>query len=125
MATVLVTGANRGLGRELARHCAAAGHAVIACCRDPDRRGADIAGPVRWLPLDLRDEAAVRAFPARLGGAAIDVVIHNAAMRGPTGGLADVTFAGFAEVMTVNAAAPLVLTRELRPNLLAGGASSR
>ncbi len=122
MATVLITGANRGLGRELAHLYAAKGGEVIACCRDPGRRGEDIPGDVRWLPLDLADEASILSFPALLGGAAIDILIHNAAMRGATGGIADVRFADFEQVMRINAAAPLILTRELRPNLMAGDA---
>ena len=120
MTTVLITGANRGLGRELTRLYAESGHAVIACCRDPHVRGGDMRGDIRWLPLDLADEGAIRAFPALLEGAAIDILIHNAAIRGPTGGLAEVDFTGFAQVMQVNAAAPLILTREVRPNLMAG-----
>ena len=120
MATVLITGANRGLGRELARLYAEEGHSVIACCRDPRGRGKDMRGNIRWLPLDLADEAAIRAFPALLDGAAIDILIHNAAIRGATGGLAEVDFADYEQVMQVNAAAPLILTREVRPNLMAG-----
>lgn len=120
MDRVLITGANRGLGRELARLYAARGDEVIACCRDPERRGEDIAGDIRWLPLDLADEAAIMTFPTLLSGAAVDVLIHNAAIRGATGGLADVGFADFEQVMRINAAAPLILTRELRPNLMAG-----
>lgn len=121
MATVLITGANRGLGRELVRLYAARGDEVIACCRKPEAKGEHIAGEICWLPLDLDDEAAIRAFPSLLDGKAIDVLIHNAAIRGATGGLADVDFTDFAQVMRVNAAAPLILTRELRPNLMAGG----
>ncbi|MGB3313594.1 MAG: SDR family oxidoreductase [Albidovulum sp.] len=120
MARVLITGANRGLGRELTRLYTRNGHEVIACCRDPDARGADLAGDISWLPLDLADEAAIRAFPALLGGKAIDILIHNAAIRGATGGLAEVGFVDFAQVMRVNAAAPLILTHMLRPNLMAG-----
>lgn len=120
MARVLITGANRGLGRELARHYAGSGHDVIACCREPARRGEDMPGDTRWLPLDLSDEAAILGFPALLAGAAIDILIHNAAIRGATGGLAEVSGTDFTSVLRINALAPLLLTRELRPNLMAG-----
>jgi NAD(P)-dependent dehydrogenase (short-subunit alcohol dehydrogenase family) len=120
VATVLISGANRGLGRELVRIYAGSGHQVIACCRDPGARGADIPGDISWLPLDLADEAAIRDFPPRLDGKAIDILIHNAAIRGAMGGLAEVGFGDFAQVMRVNAAAPLIFTHGLRPNLMAG-----
>lgn len=109
MGTVLITGASRGLGRALADLYAAAGFRVIACLR----QGAGEA-------LDVSDAGSIAALGARLEGQSIDIVINNAAIRGDTGGLASLEAEDFLEVMRINALAPLLLARALRPNLVAG-----
>lgn len=109
--TVLVTGAGRGLGRALADLYAAAGFRVIACTRQ---------GTGEAPPLDVADAASIAALGDHLAGVPIDIVINNAAIRGDTGGLASLETHGFLEVMRINALAPLLVARALRPNLLAG-----
>lgn len=109
MGTVLITGASRGLGRALADLYAAAGFRVIACLRQG-------AGET----LDVSDAGSIAALGARLEGQSIDIVINNAAIRGDTGGLASLEAEDFLEVMRINALAPLLLARALRPNLVAG-----
>ena len=110
--TVLVTGASRGLGRALAELYAAAGFRVIACMRQA-MTGAEA--------LDVADAGSIAALAERLKGQPIDIVVNNAAVRGDTGGLDTLETDDFLEVMRVNALAPLLLARALRPNLLAGG----
>lgn len=118
--TVLITGASRGLGRELARHYAGAGWRVIACARaaplPPDGDG------LEWHRLDVANPASIAELAAGLAGRALDVVINNAAIRGDTGGLATLDADDFMAVMRVNALAPLLLARALLPNLTAGRA---
>lgn len=109
MGTVLITGASRGLGRALADLYAASGVRVIACLRQG-------AGET----LDVSDAGSIAALGARLEGQPIDIVINNAAIRGDTGGLASLEAEDFLEVMRINALAPLLLARALRPNLVAG-----
>ncbi|MCB2128516.1 MAG: SDR family oxidoreductase [Rhodobacteraceae bacterium] len=111
--TVLITGAGRGLGAELSRQYRAAGWDVVACARRP------AAGEAA---LDLADDRSIAALAASLAGRPIDVLIHNAAIRGDTGGLATLDQAEFLAVIHVNAFAPLALTAALLPNLLAGRA---
>ncbi len=108
--TVLVTGASRGLGRALADLYAAAGLRVIACMRQKT------AGA---LPLDVADAASIAALGETLKGEPIDIVINNAAIRGDIGGLASLETGDFLEVMRINALAPLLIARALRPNLRA------
>ena len=107
--TVLVTGASRGLGRALADLYAAAGFRVIACTRQGTGE-----------PLDVADAASIAALGERLQGRPIDVVINNAAIRGDTGGLDTLETDDFLDVMRINALAPLLVARALRPNLVAG-----
>jgi len=112
--TVLVTGASRGLGRALADLYAAAGFRVIACMRQVPANVADT------VALDVADAGSIAALGATLAGQPIDIVINNAAIRGDTGGLASLEPNDFLEVMRINALAPLLVARALKPNLLAG-----
>ena len=114
--TVLITGGHRGLGAALASRFAADGFRVIAAGR---RETSAIAG-VEALPLDLGDEASIRAAALKLEGRPIDILVHNAAIRGATEGLDAVTTEDFIETMRVNALAPLLLTRALIPQIRAG-----
>jgi NAD(P)-dependent dehydrogenase (short-subunit alcohol dehydrogenase family) len=112
--TWLVTGAARGLGLCLTRHLSAAGARVFALSRRP---GADLPG-VTPIPYDQADEASIRAAASAID-TPVDVVLHNAAIRGDTGGLASLTANHLAEVMRINVAGPLLLTRSLLPVLSA------
>ena len=111
--TILITGAGRGLGRELARLYAEDGWRVIACARGPVDQG-------EGRHLDVADPASIEALGASLAGAAIDVVVNNAAVRGDTGGLETLSPEDFSEVMRVNALGPLLVARALHGNLMAG-----
>ncbi|GAB3919659.1 short-chain dehydrogenase [Microlunatus endophyticus] len=90
MTTTLITGANKGLGKEAARQLIAAGHTVYIGSRDADRGRAtaeELGG--RFVQLDVTDDASVAAAIARIeadGG--LDVLINNAgigllALNGP------------------------------------------
>ena len=78
----LVTGAGRGLGVDIAKAALAAGHAVVATGRNPDRVSAAIgeSGDILAVKLDVTDsadgEAAVAAAVDRFGR--IDVLVNNA-----------------------------------------------
>ena len=113
---MLITGASRGLGRELAALYAADGWRVIACVRGE----ASFEGAIEAQSLDVSDPASIMALGRALEGVAIDVLINNAGIRGDTGGLATLDSDDFLEVMRVNALAPLLLARALHANLLAG-----
>ncbi|HYE52237.1 MAG TPA: SDR family oxidoreductase [Azospirillaceae bacterium] len=121
MPTVIVTGANRGIGLELARQYAADGWRVVATARDPGRAEALRAVPgVDVRPLDVRDPAAIADFAAGLKDLTVDVLVNNAGVLGPEPDRQDARHLdpeGWVETMRVNALAPVLLTLALRPAL--------
>ena len=81
MTATLITGANRGLGLEVARQLTAAGHQVWIGARDHARgqRAADALGG-RFVPLDVTDDASVASAAETVG--ALDVLVNNAGISG-------------------------------------------
>lgn len=121
MKTVLITGANRGIGREFAQQYYAHGAQVIACCRRPETAGALADMGVRIEELNLADNASIERLAASLGDVPIDIVISNAGIYGPDVQSADLLSPeAFADTLRVNTLGPLRLAQALKPNLLAG-----
>ncbi|MBX3514205.1 MAG: SDR family oxidoreductase [Xanthobacteraceae bacterium] len=82
---VLVTGGGRGLGAQIVRELAAAGHEVVFTYRsanaEADALIKEVGGKVSAKPVDLADEQAVEKFAAELEGeAALSGFVHNAGM---------------------------------------------
>lgn len=80
----LVTGANKGIGRETARRLAATGHTVLLGARDLDRgRSAAADLGVDFLHLDVTDQGSVDAAAARVRSehGRLDVLVNNAAVN--------------------------------------------
>ena len=88
MSIVLITGANKGLGYEVARRLLAAGHTVHIGARDPER-GARAAAELgaRSVRLDVTDDDSVATALAEVGAVAgrLDVLINNAGVSGTPG----------------------------------------
>ena len=119
--TVLITGANRGIGLEYARQFAAKGYQVIGTARDP-ADAKDLAGVAdRVEQLDVTDAASVAALARRLDGVAIDILVNNAGMFDRKDVTIDkVDFAMMEQTLAVNTLGPLRVTQALLPNLRAG-----
>ena len=124
MATVLITGANRGIGLELARAYAAAGDRVHAACRNPagaealSALAASSGGAVTVHALDVGDDGSVAALAAELAGAPIDILINNAGVNGgPRQSLADTDFGAWADALNIMTIGPFRVVQALLPNL--------
>lgn len=111
MPTVLITGANRGIGLELTRSFAGDGWRVHACCRHPERAEAlrTTDGTVAVHRLDVTDGAMVAALARELDGEPIDILFNNAGVYGPRSGFGETDYETWEPVFSVNVFAPLRL----------------
>lgn len=115
MPAVLITGANRGIGLELARQYAADGWEVIATCRNPYACKALGELKVTVEQLDVTNFGAIDALSKKLEGTAIDVLINNAGIFGGDD-MPDQTFTAqdldrWPQVLMTNTIAPFAMTR--------------
>jgi NAD(P)-dependent dehydrogenase (short-subunit alcohol dehydrogenase family) len=117
MPSVLITGANRGLGLEFARQYAADGWGVYAASRNPaaaeQLRGLAQQAPDRFtvVAMDVTDAASIRTAARQLRDTAIDVLINNAGISGAGGQVTGkVDYESWARVLDVNMMGPLRVT---------------
>jgi NAD(P)-dependent dehydrogenase (short-subunit alcohol dehydrogenase family) len=119
MTTTLITGANKGLGRETARRLLAAGHDVWAAARDPERgrAAADELG-ARFVALDVTDDASVTAAAERVGAeTGLDLLVNNAGIPGGFRPPAEVTAEDVEAVLATNVLGVVRVTRAFLPLL--------
>ncbi|HEU0117686.1 MAG TPA: SDR family oxidoreductase, partial [Alphaproteobacteria bacterium] len=134
MATVLITGANRGLGLEFVKQYAADEWAVIAVCRHPEKADElqklmQKYNRVRIEGVDVTDAHSVNILREKLADTEIDVLINNAGVftGGTVSGSATKIDMGqnfgtinadeWASVLRTNTIAPVMLTEALLTNL--------
>lgn len=125
--TIIVTGANTGIGEAAAQALAGAGARVILACRDATTGQAAVArtrarypsAQVDCVPLDLGSFASIRRFAETMRDVPVDTLVCNA-------GLSLVKFAdteeGFERTVGVSHVGHVLLTRLLMPQLLAAAA---
>ena len=127
MPTVLITGANRGLGLEFCRQYAETGWRVLATCRDLRRADAlkTLAAKhpsVSLHALDLSRFDAIDALAAELAQESIDVLLNNAGVYGPSeyNRFGTMDYDLWAGVLKINAAAPVKMAEAFLPRLERG-----
>lgn len=123
--TALVTGANRGIGRAIARGLAHRGYTVIVAARTVDAAettAAEIGGTTFGAALDLSDpqdlEARAQAVAALHGN--VDILVNNAGILEPGDGVS-ASVSAVTDSLMVNAVAPYALIRAYGPGMRARG----
>ncbi|MEE4209165.1 MAG: SDR family oxidoreductase [Parvularcula sp.] len=121
MSTVLITGANRGIGLALTQHYAGAGHRVHATCRNPSEAEDlnAVNGEVTVHELDTTDHEAIRRL-AQSVDEPIDVLIANAGIYGPDRGgqsFAQVSAEALMRTMEVNLVGTLMTIQSFLPHV--------
>ncbi|MGB1876612.1 MAG: SDR family oxidoreductase [Rhodospirillaceae bacterium] len=125
--TVLVTGANRGVGLEFVTQYAARGWTVIAGCRDTKKAQdlQDLAASdskITVEPLDVTNVSQIGALASKYDNTAVDVVINNAGQYGDldrqSWGSLDPAL--FHEIMDVNVIGPMKVSEAFTPHLYKG-----
>lgn len=121
MATILITGANRGIGLALTQLYRARGDEVIAVCRRASSE-LEATGARIETGVDMSDAAAVASLSERLGNARIDVLLLNAGIftNERLGELDEDAFAAIRRQFDVNTLGPLRVTEAVLAHLNQG-----
>ena len=114
MPQVLITGANRGIGREFARQFAADGWDVIGTVRQSSPDLEQLG--VRIEQLELRDLDSVAGFGSRIEGA-LDLLIANAGTMKPEHAESADDGRQWADMLVVNCIAPYLLAQAVMPRV--------
>jgi len=123
METLLITGANRGIGLAHARRFAERGCKVFAAARDLKgatdltELTAQYRDSVTLIPYDAADPAAPEAVAAALKGVSLDLLFANAGVMGAHARLGGIERAEVLETFQINALAPLMLAQALAENV--------
>ncbi|SJM91818.1 Short-chain dehydrogenase/reductase SDR [Crenothrix polyspora] len=114
MSTVLITGANRGLGLEFCRQYAADNWTVVACCRDVSQATAlqQLArqySNIQLETLDITDFSQIDGLSRKLSLLAIDVLINNAGVYGDEGNhrFGHLDYQAWLDTLLINTQAPV------------------
>ncbi|WP_016956675.1 SDR family oxidoreductase [Catenovulum agarivorans] len=128
MKTVLITGANRGIGLEFTKQYAEAGYTVFATTRTPLESAelnalAKKLGNIKILSLDITDEKQIAGIKSMLNGQAIDILIANAGYYGPKderSQFGQIDQVEWLKTLEINTIAPLKFAEAMIDNLLLG-----
>lgn len=122
MATVVITGGNRGIGLEMIRGFRERGDRVIVACRQSSDELAGLDVDV-YDGVDVSDPASVRDFAERLDADAVDVLVNNAG-RLSIQSLGDIDEQAVEEMeaqFRTNSIGPVVMSQAIAPRMGRGG----
>ncbi len=112
--TILITGANRGIGFELTQQYAEAGWRVIACCREPEKAQeldgvrSDHGEQVSIHRLDVTNSEPIKALATSVEDTPIDILLNNAGIYGQRDdSLGNIDEDKWLETFRVNTIAPI------------------
>jgi NAD(P)-dependent dehydrogenase (short-subunit alcohol dehydrogenase family) len=121
--TILITGANRGIGLECVKQYAEQGWQVLACCRKPECAAvlsefAKTHDNVAIFPLDVTDEAAIKRLAAQFVNQPIDILLNNAGVSlDDEEPFSSTELKNWLHVLTVNALAPVLVSQAFVENV--------
>jgi len=125
MSTILITGANRGLGLEFARQYATDGWEVLAATRQPDK-SADLKQLSAQHPavalhrLDVTDEKSAQDLAQKLDSKPIDVLLHSSGIYPRKGqNIGGIDYNGWREALETNLFGVMRVTEALLKNVAA------
>ena len=127
MSTTVITGANRGIGLELARQCIQRGDKVFAGCREPDEApNLEALEPHSILPIDVGDEVSVLSFSEAIEEP-VSLLINNAGtsitnlgFSRDEGGVMNAPVALTLDLIRINGLSAATVTRSLSERLESG-----
>lgn len=116
MNTLLITGANRGLGLEFVRQYLAESWRVHACCRnllfaeELQQLAKDYSDHLVLHELDMNDLSAIESLADELRDQPVDLLLSNAGVYGGNNqALENIRYSDWHETLLINALAPLKL----------------
>jgi NAD(P)-dependent dehydrogenase (short-subunit alcohol dehydrogenase family) len=119
MSRILITGANKGLGKHAAQRLLAGGHDVWIAARDPSRAreaASELGG--KHVVLDVTDDASVSAAAETVASdGGLDVLINNAGIAGARRPADEVTAGDIRDVYEVNVFGAVRVLRAFLPLL--------
>jgi NAD(P)-dependent dehydrogenase (short-subunit alcohol dehydrogenase family) len=119
MPTILITGANRGIGLKFSEYYSHEGWSVIGACRNPEKADAltSLCGDVTALALDVSDGVSVAEFVKKIGERPIDRLVNNAGVFGPRHDFGETDYDAWLEVFNINTLGPMRLIEALADNV--------
>jgi NAD(P)-dependent dehydrogenase (short-subunit alcohol dehydrogenase family) len=123
MHTILITGANRGLGLEMVKQYSADGWQVIACCREPEKASElhklKQNKNIQILQLDVSDTQSIKNLFPQIESQSIDILLNNAGVlpQDLEFGMTDPQI--LIDAFKVNTVAPFILAETLFKNIVA------